>query len=249
VPPLDLPDEPGSLRGLPRASTRGGQLGEEVAAHVRELIMTGAVEPGTYLRPERIAAELAISITPVREGLLALRGEGFVRLVPRHGFLVAPLSRADVEDLYQAQGWLAGELAARAAGRTDPALLADLERRQRSLESAAGAGDARRVEQENHEFHRAVNRAAQAPKLAWLLAVATRYAPRRFFPTVRGWVIASVDDHRPVIEALRAGDAGAARRAMRSHIEHAGALLAEHLDAQPTGGLAPDPPGPANDQE
>jgi DNA-binding GntR family transcriptional regulator len=234
VPLLDEPEEPRRDRhGLPRAAARGAHLGEEVAAHVRELIMTGAVESDTYLRPERIAAELGISITPVREGLLALRGEGFVRLVPRHGFLVSPLSRADVEDLYQAQGWLAGELAARAARHADTAALDDLERRQQSLESAARAGDSRRVEQENHEFHRGVNRAAQAPKLAWMLAVATRYAPRRFFPTIHGWVIASVEDHRPVLEALRAADPDAARSAMRRHIEHAGALLVAHLGAQP----------------
>lgn len=235
MPPLDEPDGSGShSRGLPRVSTRVRQLSDEVAAHVRELIMTGEVDSGTYLRPERFAAELGISVTPVREGLLALRGEGFVQLVPRHGFLVSPLSRADVEDLYQAQGWLAGELAARAARRADPAVLDELERRQESLEAAALAGDSRRVEQENHEFHRSVNRTAEAPKLAWMLTVATRYAPRRFFPTIRGWVIASVEDHRPVIEALRNADAEAARIAMRRHIEHAGALLAAHLDAHPS---------------
>jgi DNA-binding GntR family transcriptional regulator len=210
---------------------RHAQLSDEAAAHVRELIMSGAVESGTYLRPDRLAADLGISITPVREGLLALRGEGFVQLVPRHGFVVSPLTGTDIEDLYQAQAWLAGELAARAAQRADDAALAGLERRQRSLEAAARAGDFRLVERTNYAFHRDINRTAEAPKLAWLLAVATRYAPRRFFPTVRGWVIASVEDHRPVLDALHAADENAARDAMRRHIEHAGVLLAAHLNA------------------
>lgn len=222
------------------------RLSDEVAAHVREMIMTGAVEAGTYLRPESIGAELGISITPVREGLLALRGEGFVQLVPRHGFVVSPLRRADIEDLYQVQAWLAGELAARAALHADAAALSELERRQELLEAAARSGNSCLVEQANHAFHRGINRAADSPKLAWLLAVATRYAPRRFFPTIRGWVIASVEDHRPVIAAPHDADPNAARDAMRRHIEHAGALLAAHLDAQAPDQL-PIARGPADD--
>jgi DNA-binding GntR family transcriptional regulator len=238
-------DEPHQRAAIPESGTLGAsrrraQLGDEAATHVRELIMSGALESGTYLRPDRFAADLGISITPVREGLLALRGEGFVQLVPHHGFVVSPLTRSDIGDLYQAQAWLAGELAARAARHADAAALIELERRQRSLEAAAGAGDSRLVERENYAFHRGINRTAQAPKLAWLLSVATRYAPRRFFPTIRGWVIASVEDHRPVLDALRSADEEAARAAMRRHIEHAGALLASHLGAGP----AVDEPGP-----
>jgi DNA-binding GntR family transcriptional regulator len=224
------PRSPGDP-GLPEAGRRRAALGAEIAGHVRELIMSGAVEGGTWLRPERLAEELGTSVTPVREALLALRGEGFVRLVPRHGFVVSPLSRDDVVDLYQVQAWLAGELAARAARRADSAALAGLERQQETLEAASRTGDPRRVERENHEFHRGINLAARAPKLAWFLAMATRYAPRRFYPTINGWEVASVEDHRPILDALHRRDEDAAREAMRTHIEHAGLLLVSHLAA------------------
>jgi DNA-binding GntR family transcriptional regulator len=60
--------------------------------------------------------------------------------------------------------------------------------------------------------------------------VAAPFAPRRFFATIAGWTEASADDHAAILEALRKRDPEAARAAMRSHIEKAGRLLAEHFD-------------------
>jgi DNA-binding GntR family transcriptional regulator len=88
------------------------QLSDEVASYVRELIVSGQLRSGQFIRQEQIAEELELSATPVREGLLTLKGEGFVQLKPRRGFVVAPLSAADVRDLFTAQELLAGELVA-----------------------------------------------------------------------------------------------------------------------------------------
>ena len=82
--------------------SRRRQLPEQVAGYVRELIISGVVRPGEFLRVERIAEEMGVSNTPVREGLLALRSEGFVQFVPRRGFVVAPFTRDDVQDLFWA---------------------------------------------------------------------------------------------------------------------------------------------------
>src|SRR6201997_233606 len=105
-------------------AARGGfprrQLSDEVASYVRELIMSGRLRSGEFIRQERIAEELQLSATPVREGLLSLKGEGFVELKPRRGFVVAPLSASDVRDLFTAQALLAGELVSRATAKLGP---------------------------------------------------------------------------------------------------------------------------------
>ena len=93
------------------------QLPEEVAAYVREMIVSGAVRPGDFLRMEPIAEAVGVSNTPVREGLLLLRSEGFVKLVPRRGFMVASFGAQDVRDIFWVQAQLAGELAARSPHR------------------------------------------------------------------------------------------------------------------------------------
>jgi DNA-binding GntR family transcriptional regulator len=207
------------------------QLSDEVASYVRELIMSGHLQPGDFIRQERIADELELSATPVREGLLSLKGEGFVQLKPRRGFVVAPLSVADVRDLFTAQALLAGELVARATTRMGAADLRGLNDVHEALRKAAEVGDGESVESLNHDFHRRINLAADAPRLAWMLSISTRFAPRRFFATIPGWPRASAQDHAAIIKAITERDADAARAAMMRHVENAGELLAANFES------------------
>jgi DNA-binding GntR family transcriptional regulator len=193
--------------------------------------VSGQLQGGDFIRPESVAQELGISATPAREGLLALRTQGFVRLEPRRGFVVVPLTGDDIRDLFAGQALLAGELAARAVKRGDAAAIAGLEKLQLELEGAAERGDHEELEELNFQFHRAVNRLAGAPKLAWLLGMAVGYVPVRFYSTIDGWPAATVHDHREILDAFRRGAAKAARLAMSQHIEHAGELLAIHIES------------------
>ena len=213
------------------SSRRRPQLSDEVAGYVRELILSGRLAAGEYLRLDRLAADLGMSSTPVREGLLLLRGEGFLQLEPRRGFVVVPLTERDISDMYAVQADVAGELAARAATRLTDAELDSLRKLQSQLADAAGQDRPDDVERLNHAVHRSINRAAASPKLSWFLSVAVRYTPRRFFATITGWPEASLHDHGRILAALAEGDAEAAREAMRAHILHAGALLTKHLTA------------------
>lgn len=218
----------------PRRRPERRPLSEEVAAHVRSLIMSGRLEPGEFVRLDRIAEELDVSATPVREGLQALRGEGFLTFEPRRGFMVAPLSPDDVHDLFLVQADIAGELAARAAAATTPEWIAELRAHQAALSDAMANGRPEDVVEYNRQVHRLINLHARAPKLAWMLSVAVRYVPEPFFLTIEGWSLASLHDHDDVLAALEAGDSARAREAMRTHILHAGELLADHLRAQAT---------------
>ena len=211
-------------------TVRRSQLSDEVASYVRDLIMAGHLRQGQFVRLEHLAEELKISPTPVREGLLALRGEGFVQLEPRRGFVVCPLSRGDVSDLYLLQGSIAGELAARAASNITAAEVDHLAKLQAQLEATASAGDIDGIEETNHAFHRSINLVAKSPKLALMLSTVFRYAPRRFYASIDGWQQASVDDHRSIMKALYHGSPDEARSAMQQHIEHAGVLLINHLE-------------------
>ncbi|WP_185994585.1 GntR family transcriptional regulator [Nocardioides campestrisoli] len=206
------------------------QLSDEAAAYVRELVLTGQLRAGEFVRVDRVAEQLEMSVTPVREGLLALRGEGFLELAPRRGFVVAELTEDDVRDLFWVQARLAGELAARATTRLTPAEVAELEELQATITRALEAGELDEVERSNHAFHRTINLAARSPKLAWFLRAATRYVPNRFYHRIGGWPDASRHDHAGLLDAIRARDAEGARRAMEEHIIHAGQLLVDHAD-------------------
>ncbi len=206
------------------------QLGDEIASYVRDLIMSGQLRSGERIRLDPMAEALGVSPTPVREALMSLRAEGFVELEPRKGFVVVPISAGDVRDLFGAQAYLAGELAARACRSMDEETLGWLRLHQQKLAQAAKASDFDAIEAENHHFHRQINRTADSPKLAWMLGVLARYSPRKFYATIDGWPKASLEDHEGILHALECRDAEAARQAMHTHIVHAGDLLVAHLE-------------------
>ena len=206
------------------------QLSDEASAFVRGLIMSGELRPGAAVRPETIGEALNISTTPAREALQALRVEGFLDLVPRRGFLVAPLTGQDIRDLFQVQALIGGELAARAASTATDTDVADLEALHHELIAAAARNNDELLEEKNHAFHREINLLADARKMIWALGLITRYVPRRFYSSIPGWPRATADDHAALLEGIRARDPEATRAAMHTHIVHSGELLAAHFD-------------------
>lgn len=208
------------------------QLPDEVAAYVRQLIISGEVRAGTYLRLEPIAAAVGVSNTPVREGLLRLHGEGFVRLVPRRGFLVLPFTPRDVRDIFWTQASLAGELAARAAELITEEQLHQLARIHRAFEGAAERSDTVRISQAGQSFHVAINRAAESPRLGLLLEAVVTQLPAEFYATIEGKVSTTCEEHPAILDALAGGDATAARRLMEDHIHRGGENLIQMLEHQ-----------------
>ncbi|MFB8370979.1 GntR family transcriptional regulator [Pseudarthrobacter sp. NPDC055928] len=215
----------------PRRSARP-QLSEKATAHIRGLIMSGELRPGTLVRPETIGEDLGISTTPAREALQALRVEGFLELVPRHGFVVAPLTGQDIRDLFQVQALIGGELAARAAANASEQDVAELEALHHELSAAAARNNHELLEEKNHAFHREINLMANSRKTVWVLGLVTRYVPRQFYSTIPGWPQATMNDHAALLKGIQAQDAEATRAAMQQHIVHSGELLAAHFDAR-----------------
>lgn len=205
------------------------QLSEDVAGFVRKRIFEGTYAAGQYVRLDQLAMELGISVTPVREALFALRAEGLVAQQPRRGFVVLPLTQRDLADVANVQAHVGGELAARAALNITDDQLRELRHIQAQLEAAYAADDDERTVRLNHEFHRAINIAADSAKLAQLMSQITRYAPESVFPTIEHWPDQAVRDHRRVLDALGRHDQERARAAMSEHLAASAIPLIDHL--------------------
>ncbi|MDA3628911.1 GntR family transcriptional regulator [Saccharopolyspora sp. WRP15-2] len=204
------------------------RLPDELAGRLREWIMTGRLRAGDHLHLERLAENLGVSVTPVREALLALRGEGFVYLEPRRGFTVAPLSRHDFTDAHQLQAGLSGELAARAAQRIEAEQLAELAELVEEIRLTARFALAD-VGGLVSRFHAELWRIAESPKLSWFLGIAVRYAPQHVAASVPGWREMAVTDHEALLIALQQHNPIDARATMHKHVAHTGELLIHHL--------------------
>src|SRR5258707_15545389 len=98
--------------------------------------MSGALRPGPFIRLDETAAQLGVSITPVREALRTLRGEGMVRLEPHRGHVVSPLTRGDIEDIFWLQAVIAGQLARSVTERITDDEIDELERRSEAVADA-----------------------------------------------------------------------------------------------------------------
>ncbi len=118
----------------------------------------------------------------------------------------------DLTDVANVQAHIGGELAARAAVNITDEQLRELEKIQTELEDAYASDDDDRAVRLNHEFHKAINVAADSPKLAQLMSQITRYAPESVFPDDHG--LARAVDRAP---SETAGGAGRARRRPRAH--------------------------------
>ena len=214
------------------------QLPDRIALVLRDRILSGELRPGTFLRMDRIAAELGVSHTPVREALQSLRAEDMVHAVPRRGFVVAELTRDDVADLFEVQADLTGRLAARAACRMSPADLDDLRTLAGRVSDLAGSTpeDAAPAELEplvsaEHRLHAEINRVASSRKLAWLVGRSAHYLPAHFYSGSPAWRAGALRSHTELLDALGAADPEAARSAMRRHVLDGRDLLLAHLDA------------------
>lgn len=205
------------------------QLPEEVAAYVRELIVSGAVKQGEFLRMERIAEAVGVSNTPVREGLLLLSSEGFVKQVPRRGFVVATFSPQDIHDLFWAQAVIGGELAARAAKMITPERLARLDAMNETYSEVAVLGDDDALIDLGHLFHREINLAAESPRLALIQGAVVRQLPNRFYAAIEGQILDSREEHPLIVEALRSQDSERARELTVNHIAGAADRLVDML--------------------
>jgi DNA-binding GntR family transcriptional regulator len=82
----------------------------------------------------------------------------------------------------------------------------------------------------NSRIHGTIYAVAASPRLIWFRDAAMRFVPRRHWGDVPGWIELNREDHARIIGELARGDSEAAREAMRSHMERAGALLIGYLD-------------------
>jgi len=205
------------------------QLAEDVARYVRKRIFDGTYAAGQYIRLDQLAAELGVSVTPVREALFVLSAEGLLSQQPRRGFVVVPVTGRDLTDVAHVQAHIGGELAARAALNITGEQVRALEKIQTELEDAYASDDDDRAVRLNHEFHKAINVAADSPKLAQLMSQITRYAPESVFPTIAGWPELSTEHHRKLLAALEQRDEQMARATMSEHLAAGAIPLIEHL--------------------
>lgn len=203
------------------------KLSKQAYEFLLDELLTSRFQPGDILVEEDLARKLGTSRTPVREALRTLVAEGFLRVIPRSGYMVVLLTPQDVREIYHMRLLLEGEAAALAAERiTDEGtqeILRELESVCKEIERQSPEGrklsEATHLLDHNTHFHLAIARASGNGRLTDALSQLLQEAKRMrsYYEGAEYTFVAR--EHLAILEEIRSGDPERARLAMRQHIE------------------------------
>lgn len=183
-------------------------------------IVTGEFEPGVRLDEIQLATRYGVSRTPIREALMQLNAIGLVDIRPRRGAIVVDPAPQRIFEMFEVMAEMEGMAGALAARRhTDDDRKAILAAHQQ-CEQAVISEDTDRYYYDNELFHRTIYAASHSGFLEeQCIALHRRLRPyRRLQLRVRNRMKASFKEHDGIVAAILAGDADAARSALRDHI-------------------------------
>ena len=186
-----------------------------VAALIRELIITGELEPGEQLRQRDLAQRFGVSQTPVREAMRRLESEGLLICDTHRGFTVVEPDMGRVEENFQIRAALESLGASLAARKIDAAGLARLRELNDRMRALADDDDPDYAEL-NREFHFTVYSCARSPLLLSLMRLL--WASLHGGPRVSRSHAESARQHDEILAALTEGDADTASARTYQHI-------------------------------
>ncbi|MBZ9861833.1 GntR family transcriptional regulator [Mesorhizobium sp. CA12] len=203
---------------------RANSLAGDVYEAIFQQLMSLKIAPGSRITVDNLVRELDVSHTPIREALGRLEGEGLVIKTHLIGYRAAPqITRRRFDELYELRLLLEPAAAAKAAAGLDAARLAALQEAAGVMTRREGRDERLRYSnfaRQDAIFHDKIMEFAQNEIIRETLNHQhTHFHIFRLMYHSRVTEEA-LDEHEAILSAFAAGDANAARRAMRVHIEN-----------------------------
>lgn len=202
-------------------------LADDVYDAVLALLMDQVIEPGSRASIDGIARQLNVSPTPVREALARLESEGLVVKQALKGYTAAPLLDSEgLRQLFEMRRLMEPYATRNAVGELTTETLAELEELCEAMHAsgeAAQSGDDRFRDykdfaDQDAAFHRIIAEHSGNALLSDAIARLRSHMHQYRIYFKHGVVEETSGEHEAVLEALRAGDAAAAERAMLDHV-------------------------------
>jgi DNA-binding GntR family transcriptional regulator len=206
-----------------------GQRRQAVVQSILADIFHGRIQAGQHLVTQKLAERFGVSHTPIREALINLAGMGIVDLLPNRGAVVRSVRAREVREVCQVRRLLECQATRSACGRIARALLEELARDLRQLIAATTLPihtfieQARAIDSRLHDLIAAsCGNSFLAQELGRLKILFRAFRDMSYnhhiaqndYPRLAD----EAREHLSIVEALLAGDARAAARAMALHI-------------------------------
>lgn len=192
--------------------------------YTKSRILDGVLAGGDLISEGLVSAALGISRTPVREAFLRLEAEGLLRLYPKRGAVVVPVSTKEVEAVLETRELIETFAAEKVTALGDQALgsligeLRDLLDEQARLREA---GDGKGFVAVDQAFHQRIVSAADNPILLDLYASLRDRQQRMGVSALvndHDRLRATNQEHIKLVELLEHGDVAGYRAALREHL-------------------------------
>ena len=189
---------------------------------LKAAIRNNVFAPGYQGSEQDIATQLRMSRTPVHEAIIRLQEEGLVRVLPRRGVMVCPISPDDMREIYGviiALETASSELLAEKP-EDERSLIADeLDSVNAQMEAALAADDLVDWAGADERFHQLLVERSGNGRLARMFHTIMDQSHRARMLTLRlrPKPTASVAEHRAIVGAVRQGDARTARERAKQH--------------------------------
>lgn len=208
APPMSLPTF------APRA------LYQDVAELLRQRIFAHQLPPGSWIDELKIAEEIGISRTPLREALKVLATEGLVTMKLRRGAYVTEVSQKDLLQVYHLLALLESDASAELARCASAEQIAELQGLHDALEAAVDERDAFFIA--NERFHMRVLEMLDNKWLSQMVADLRKVMKLNRHNSLfkSGRIEESLQEHRALMRALAAQDSSAARACVMLHFKN-----------------------------
>jgi DNA-binding GntR family transcriptional regulator len=198
---------------------------------LRQNIIKGKLKPGQKIVMADLAKGFGLSETPVREAIRRLESDGYVQFTPHMGAVVTGIDQSQLVEIYLIRTELEA-LAARLAGpHVTERDLDFLVKKNTEMETAAGQEKYENLGALNKEFHLRIYKAAPFPRLYRMICDLWDTFER--WPSVFSYVperaLASVEEHKQIIQALRTKDQDLTDRLVKKQKERTMEALKKYI--------------------
>jgi len=206
-------------------------LREKILETIREAIINGTLKAGEKVAEPELAERFGISRTPIREAFRQLESEGYLTVIPRKGAVVTSLSERDVEELFALKSLIEGYAARLAATSLTEKEITRLEWINDRLQQLCKEGDVKTFFRMDTEFHELFIKAAGNLKLCEFHSQMLKKINRLRMASLSlpGRMEISVDEHRKIISAFKAGDGERANELVGKTASYGGQVLIQSL--------------------
>jgi DNA-binding GntR family transcriptional regulator len=205
-------------------------VGREPVDRLRDAIVAGGLQPSQRLVEAELTQALGVGRSAVRTALVRLEQEGLVTRERNRGARVRLVDQREAVEILEARSVLEGLIARHAAVRASGSDVADLRDILTEMRKLLDARDLLAVSDRQAGLHRRLVQIADHATAAQLISGLRSQLVRFQYRTILlpGRSEQSFAEHTAIVEAIAAGDAGEAEKAMRAHI----AQIAEALRPQ-----------------